>query len=361
VDAGQAAASDNPGANVTPRLSLDISLSGRFFWSAFLDASRQWRQLDGWHEAGALVLARGPQDFERQRALQQRWQLPESLLRLVDAGQATRLAGVPLTMGGLWFATAGSIAGPAVRQAWLDHHHLSRAMVTGFSQSPTGWRLHGEQGELAGSADLLFLANGPGAAALLPHLPLKGLAGQITGLTANPASLGLRCTLIGDHYLTPAIGGRHLLGSTYQPWPLDRPLADPDDTCELQNLAALAAEFPTLGSLAQATDTTAWNGLRCTTPDHLPLAGPLVAVQEFVDNFAYLRHSERHYGPSTRADHHGLHGLLALGSRAFSSAPLAAELVVSQALGEPWPLERDLALTLHPSRFMLRDLKHHRL
>jgi hypothetical protein len=26
-------------------------------------------------------------------------------------------------------------------------------------------------------------------------------------------------------------------------------------------------------------------------------------------------------------------------------------------MGEPWPLERDLATALHPGRFLVRDLK----
>ena len=46
-----------------------------------------------------------------------------------------------------------------------------------------------------------------------------------------------------------------------------------------------------------------------------------------------------------------------LGSRGIMTAVLAAELMVSQMLGEPWPVERRVALALSPSRFLVRRLR----
>jgi tRNA 5-methylaminomethyl-2-thiouridine biosynthesis bifunctional protein len=43
-----------------------------------------------------------------------------------------------------------------------------------------------------------------------------------------------------------------------------------------------------------------------------------------------------------------------LGSRGFLWAPLLAELIISEALGEPMPLERQVAACLDPQRFALR-------
>jgi tRNA 5-methylaminomethyl-2-thiouridine biosynthesis bifunctional protein len=361
VESGQASASDNPCANVMPRLSLDISLSGRFFWSAFLHAIAHWRKLPGWSESGTLMLATDDQDWQQLSRLQQCWQLPESLLRLVDATEAAKLAGVPLGVGGLWFAHSGTLAGAEIRHAWLDPARLQIGLVTKLQRQNQRCQLRDDQAKLLADTQLLFLANGPGAANLLPHLPMRGFAGQVSWLAASEISVQLRCTLVNGRYLTPAINGRHLLGSTYNRCDLAKPLIAPDARSRQRNLAALDRDFTALGELTGPMPIQDWSGIRCSTPDHLPLAGPLVAADEFVQQFGFLRHSENFYGELEAANDHGLFGLLALGSRAFTTAPLGAELVVSQALGEPWPLERSVALALHPSRFLVRDLKRHRL
>ncbi len=46
----------------------------------------------------------------------------------------------------------------------------------------------------------------------------------------------------------------------------------------------------------------------------------------------------------------------ALGSRGLCSAPLAAELLASQIVGEPLPLDKDTLAALHPHRFWVRKL-----
>jgi len=52
-----------------------------------------------------------------------------------------------------------------------------------------------------------------------------------------------------------------------------------------------------------------------------------------------------------------LYVMTGLGSRGIMTAVLAAELMVSQMLGEPWPVERRVALALSPSRFLVRRLR----
>jgi tRNA 5-methylaminomethyl-2-thiouridine biosynthesis bifunctional protein len=46
--------------------------------------------------------------------------------------------------------------------------------------------------------------------------------------------------------------------------------------------------------------------------------------------------------------------LTALGSRGLTWAPLLADLVAAQALGEPWPIEQELADAMDPARWLVR-------
>ncbi|MGI3027416.1 hypothetical protein ACRTC8_22335, partial [Vibrio cholerae] len=52
-----------------------------------------------------------------------------------------------------------------------------------------------------------------------------------------------------------------------------------------------------------------------------------------------------------------LYGLIGLGSRGLSSAPLLAEVLASIICGDPLPLPVDVLETLHPSRMWVRRLR----
>jgi tRNA 5-methylaminomethyl-2-thiouridine biosynthesis bifunctional protein len=72
----------------------------------------------------------------------------------------------------------------------------------------------------------------------------------------------------------------------------------------------------------------AWAGVRCASPDHLPLVGAL-------DETALP----------------GVHVCTALGSRGLTLAVLCAELLAAWLHHEPLPLEKRLADSLRASRF----------
>jgi tRNA 5-methylaminomethyl-2-thiouridine biosynthesis bifunctional protein len=50
-----------------------------------------------------------------------------------------------------------------------------------------------------------------------------------------------------------------------------------------------------------------------------------------------------------------------MGSRGLSYAPLSAEILATELAGEKPILDKDLRLALHPTRFIIRDLKKKRL
>ncbi|HBO14670.1 MAG TPA: bifunctional tRNA (5-methylaminomethyl-2-thiouridine)(34)-methyltransferase MnmD/FAD-dependent 5-carboxymethylaminomethyl-2-thiouridine(34) oxidoreductase MnmC, partial [Halieaceae bacterium] len=96
--------------------------------------------------------------------------------------------------------------------------------------------------------------------------------------------------------------------------------------------------------------------LRCGAPDYLPLAGPAPATAAFRERYAALGRNARAAVPARAPCVPGLYVSTGHGSRGLSSAPLAAELIASQACDEPPPLPRPLARAIAPARFILRDL-----
>jgi tRNA 5-methylaminomethyl-2-thiouridine biosynthesis bifunctional protein len=308
---------------------------------------------------GALVLATDTEEDTRQAAIAADLPLPEPFLYRVSAREASELSGVALKVGGLYFPQAGWLGPGHVCRALLDGIEVRLgAAVAGLHRKSGVWTITGPNGDTLGDADVVVIANAIAAAELAATswLPLQARRGQVTLLPPTAPCRNLHAVLVYGGYLTPAHNGRQCLGATFD-W-VDDPTApvEADDDGHRRNLADLMAVFPDLKHDPDAV----LNGraaVRCTLPDHLPAAGPVPDDAAYRRDYAELRHGHPWARYPDASYHPGLYSLVGLGARGLVAAPLAAEILVSQVMGEPWPLERDLATALHPGRFLVRDLK----
>ena len=146
-------------------------------------------------------------------------------------------------------------------------------------------------------------------------MSMQGQADWVDSVTTAPAAWG--------GYATPT-GTGLLFGATH-----DRGVATSETTPEAsaRNLAVLAARLPGRAARVAAMGPThSRAAVRATTPDRLPLAGPIAP---------------------------GLFILGGLGSRGFCAAPLLAEHVAAAAVGAPSPLPATLAARVDPNRFVI--------
>jgi len=238
------------------------------------------------------------------------------------------------------------------------------AAVAAIDHTGGLWRIKDADGHGLGEYDAVVFANAMGLKRLAPTawLPLKARRGQATFLPTTPAASRLRAVLLYGGYLTPADHGVHGLGATF-----DTVAAD-DDAFGMQafdvraddharNLADLARVLPDLFDAPAVENLKGYAGVRCMSPDHLPIVGPLPERGVYMEDFANLRHGHPWARYPEARYQHGLYVMTALGARGLVSAPLAAELLACHVTGEPWPLERDLVTALHPARFLVRELK----
>ncbi|GIX29532.1 MAG: hypothetical protein KatS3mg124_0004 [Porticoccaceae bacterium] len=237
---------------------------------------------------------------------------------------------------------------------------LVPAAVARLAADPNGgWLLQDERGTPVGRADQVVVAAGLASASLLLSrcpLPLRAARGQISLLPATGRNLP-RVVLCGRAYLIPPTGGRATLGATYDRDDLD---TQPRAVDHRRNLAALAATDPQLGALAAEFDPNALAGraaLRATTPDHLPLVGPVPDPATLGARFAALRRNARRRLDLCGASLPGLWLATGFGSRGLSYAPLAAELLADRMAGEVPPLPAELVAALDPARFWVRALQ----
>ncbi|MEE4145983.1 MAG: bifunctional tRNA (5-methylaminomethyl-2-thiouridine)(34)-methyltransferase MnmD/FAD-dependent 5-carboxymethylaminomethyl-2-thiouridine(34) oxidoreductase MnmC [Halieaceae bacterium] len=290
--------------------------------------------------------------------------VPE-LASLLDAVAAGEKTGAEQPTAGYWFPHSGWLHPPAVCRALADHPHIELHEGCGdirLQPINGGWRAV-DSGGRTWDAPCAIVATGTASAQLadLAWLPIQAIRGQTTLLPATAESRALRAVICHEGYIAPARAGIHCIGATFDPGDTDLTLRPADQAA---NLASLARALPAWReSLAGVTATALEGkvGLRCASPDYLPMVGPVPDRQAFLHDYAALRSNARQVIPLRGRFLPGLYLSTAHGSRGLTSTPLAAELLASMICGEPRPLSRELGRALAPARFIIRDLCRNRI
>lgn len=361
-DSVASAGSGNPAAVVYGRLAAPGKALDHFSQQAWLQALRelaQDREADSpWHPCGILQLATGNQAGLAHTLADQ--DFPSELVRGLTAAEASGIAGVKVEHACLHYPGGGWLEAARYCRRLLDHPNITLREATevkGLQQVGAGWRLLDARDDCLLETPVLVLANA-GAATDFPELadlPLSSIRGQVSLAPPSPASAALRTLICHDGYLSPALPDEgHCLGATFQPGSTDMALRREDHA---ENRDLLAEAMP--GLAASLAPETEWRGrvaLRCQSPDYLPLVGPVADRQQFLDRYAGLRDGKvKAYPPLPVLP--GLYVNIAHGSKGFSHAMLAAEILASELNGEPAPVSTAVLDALHPMRFRVRELR----
>lgn len=315
---------------------------------------------------GVLQLAYDEHEARRQAGVAALG-LPHALVHRADRSQASAIAGIDVPHGGLFFPAAGWVHPPALCAALLDHPgiRLSRARAAiALTRSGTDWTIRDGRSILA-TAPVVVVAGGADSAQFpqTAHLPLRTIRGQLTLLPATAASRALRTVLCGEGYVAPARAGVHSLGATHKFRDRETDVRAAEHVENLGRLRQLAPGlYAALG--ADGLDADALEGLaglRCSSPDYLPVIGPVMDAPDFVRTYAALARDATLAldAPAPRLD--GLYVNTAHGSRGLITAPLSGELLAAYLEDEPLPLPAGVAEAVHPSRFLLRALVRRRI
>lgn len=321
-------ASGNLAGAIYTTPSAHFDTQNRFYQTAYLNAL-SWlaehhfpRQPEEGRLNGIVQLPAQARLVKKQKEAQASGYWPASLLRAA-----------PDYPDGTVIFPRGGYLNPA---AWCAHL-LASAPVTFRQQqvhqlvhTGNGWQLQDSHNTLLTEADVVILANACDAQAFLTRrLPLKRVRGQITHVQATAASQQWQQLLCHQGFVTPALHGLHVVGASFDHKD-GRLLLKPED--DLANLALLREWLPevwqTLGG-AQLQVVSSRVGVRCMTPDYLPLVGQADPIDQ----------------PQLWLD-------IAHGSRALTTSTLSADLLASQITGLPCPVDRTLVRALAPARYL---------
>jgi len=331
-DDGQAPASGNPAALVTPALDAGGGRRAALPAQAFARAVALYADLETQQPGaiiarGALKLSVAPRDGERHAAVAAQDLFEPGAMVVVDAADAAARLGEPAP-DALSMADALVVEPARIIAAWRGEAvaaRVERLAHEDGAHEDGAWRLYDAQNRLLDTVDAVVLAGGADQARLWPAAPLRPVRGQASW-TDHPLS----APVAFGGYAIPTRGGM-LFGATH-----DRDTFDTDarETDDRRNLEALAKGLPVLAArLAARLADAPLQGraaVRATTADHVALAG---AVPD---------------APS------GLFVLGGLGGRGFCLAPLLAEHLAARILALPSPLPRTLSALVEPARFSSR-------
>ncbi|WP_122522880.1 bifunctional tRNA (5-methylaminomethyl-2-thiouridine)(34)-methyltransferase MnmD/FAD-dependent 5-carboxymethylaminomethyl-2-thiouridine(34) oxidoreductase MnmC [Pseudomonas viridiflava] len=356
-------ASGNPQGVLYLKLSAHGTALSQLILSGFGHTRRLLERLQrgvDWDGCGVLQLTFDDKEAKRQAQLAEAF--PESLLHLLDQSAAEARSGIRLASGGLFYPEGGWVHPPALcdRQAThpnirlIAHHEaLELRQVGGQWQAWDNERLIDSAPVvvLAGAADIKQF---PQSA----DLPLKRIRGQITRLPETAASTTLSTVVCAEGYVAPARLGEHTLGASFDFNSVD---LTPNLADHLGNLQMLENISHDLVERLEAADLPPEQlqgraAFRCTSPDYLPIVGPLADREAFMEAFAALGKDARQVPDVACPWLDGFYVNSGHGSRGLITAPLCAELLAAWLDNEPLPLPRSVAEACHPNRFALRGL-----
>jgi len=355
--------SGNPQGVLYLKLSAHGTALSRLVVSGFSYTRRLLGNLQSgkdWQACGVLQVIYDDKERERQAELAAAF--PPELVHPLSRERAEELAGVALPDGGLFYPDAGWANPPALCRWLLQQPGIElRKHREALELKRAGSRWHVLSGEtVLAEAPVVILAGAADAVRFSQSawLPLKRIRGQISCLSATTQSSQLRTVLCAKGYVAPPREGTHTLGASFNFQQTDDAPSVAEHQANLEMLEQISSDlYGRLQADPQRTETLQGRvAFRCTSPDYLPLIGPLAEPQAFAETYAALGKNARQPQHASCPWLTGLYVNTAHGSRGMISAPLSGELLAAWLDNEPLPLPRDVAEACHPNRFLLRKL-----
>ena len=373
---GQEASGNSQGI-LYPKLSTSISDISRFGISALISASKFYSDfLDNdklkvlGDRCGVVVLPKNFKDrlnFEHIASL-----YSDDFVQLLEDKQLDSQVGLSLTHRfGLFFPRLGWISPPEACRSLVKHSLISISnaeikeinLEDATDASGRSWKVMDDMKRVIATAPIIVIASAynSGIFHQTDHLPLRRVRGQTTAVPPTEKTSHLKTILCGKSYILPIFKGTQTLGATYNPNEVGMTNRIKDHKENISRLGAVDLSLTRDFKKINTQDLGGRASFRCTTPDFLPIAGPAPKLQDYIEDYKFMRQNARAHIPIPGSSWEGLYLNTGHGSRGLSYAPMCAELVASQICNEVPPLELDLRQALHPGRFIIRDIKRNKL
>jgi len=317
-----------------------------------------------WFQDGLLQLASNAKEQNRQERFLTNIKLPSDFVRHVDAKEASTLSNINILSSALWFKNAGWLEPKAYSRSLLSHANITpffNCRITSISQhhDTSTWFAKSKNDDF--EATYLIVANSNKAKEFeqLKHLPTKPLRGQVSAIK-HAALKSTGCVVCGEGYLCPDINSWHHFGATFD---LDDNNEDTKSGDNLKNIASIKRWLPGWIDDAESNhlEIKSKAGLRCTTPDYIPIVGMAPKYHEMLNIFAKLRVDAKSCNKLYGHYHKNLYVNIGHGSKGLFSTPPAAALIKTLICGGILPFSENHRTMISPARFIIKHLKRRRI
>lgn len=357
-------ASGNPQGGFYPQLHAQRSPASELQAHSFIYSKRFYDTLlkqgatfaHQW--CGVLLLEFNEKVAARHKIMRQQQTWPDALLTDVDANQASELANIEVPYPAHFCADGGWISPPELVDALIKQAESTglltlqtNTQVTGFSQTSDQVTLVTNQGNKVFS-QAIFATGESSALNLEQYLPLRLVRGQVEAIASQGELSHLKTVLCHKGYLTPAFQGQHAMGSTYIKNETDTQTRGEESEQNQSLHQRILGETEWARHLKINGNARA--AIRQTLPDHQPASGSLPVTPENCEPWLVLGKGIK-LSQVPPPEPQRVNVLLGFGSRGLTTAPLMAEVLISQMTGEPLPLSDTLLKTVNPQRFIIRQ------
>ena len=368
-----AAASGNARAVLYARTAQQRSSLADFHEAAFHYATRFYKDLDDklpTHEAnkGLSEGLIGMLKLDEQLSDEMLALNPEAYSRCnVSAEQASELCGISTAHKGIYYPESGWLDPVTICESLTKHKNIcfyGKSKITALHNTKSGWIVECDDASSPTNtleADSLIITAGQVSHQFEQSawLPLRAMRGQTTALPVSSDSSQLSMAVCQRGYVTPANNGKHSIGATYAVKDNNPEVENADHQTNIDNLLTMLSEHSpwkdTLHSqLLEPLEGRV--GFRCVAPDYLPIVGPIPAAETFKQQFACLKKDAKQTPSQMAALEEGLYVSTGFGSHGYTTAPLAAEILLAQIEGGPMPIGDKLRQSIAPARFLVRQL-----
>lgn len=289
------------------------------------------------------------------------------LIHSVDKEEARQLSSLPLNDGGLFMPNAGWIAPAQLVSALFEAAQSigqckvkTNTTIKKITKNKKKWLLETDRKAfeasvlvLCGGAELLVDDN-------MADLPLYPVRGQISEMRASEATDKLSTVICHKGYVTPSNEGKHCIGATFIK---DSVNTEANAEEDLLNLQMIEKSMPGVLPWSQKDIVNSKARVRCMTPDHLPVVGPMPKVAEHITLYPHLAKDKNWSYKELAPYHENIYTLTGLGARGLCSAPLLTEILTADLCGLPYPVDNKQLFNLSANRFVIRDIikrKHYK-
>jgi len=331
------AASGNPAAIIDPFVSIGDGNEKNFHLIAYRYALQFYRSLgpDIFKPTSLIKLPKNSQEEKRFNKIAEHYN--KEILYFDD--------------GRLIFPNSGLVIPKEIAQhdSCADHR-LQNVKINRIDRTNEDkWSLFCDENTHILDVDVVILASAYGINEFLQssHLELEKTAGQISYIRSSETINNIYCS---EGYLTPTvnspIGKVNIIGATFEK----------NSSLEISDQAHNDNLEKAPNDLDQVEVIGGRRGIRAMSKDHLPIAGPLPVYDDYLTDYADIRHGPKHKEFPEPSYHKNLYISAGLGARGFVTAPLLAKYITAIINGNEKPFSDAISNALHPARFIIRNL-----